>query len=342
MKKLIVLLLILAVSRATVTFGNPNTGLSIRDYFLGNSNLSNANVNQVLALLVGPAGPPGPAGIAGRNGFRGLNGLDGRDGIPGAPGPVGPQGPIGPQGPAGPQGTPGLQGNPGLAGLPGATGPAGPIGPQGPIGSQGPIGVSGGSGPQGPAGTSVVVQQVSVGDPTQCSGRGGTKFISGLTISYACNGATSSSSGSSELGQGSINVGSCDEDQNVTFEIGTFYTGEDFVLDGVSILGVDGRCIDSTLFLYFKIKDTGLMYYPSAVYGLEDLITCELILTEGAGRSRTSISNDFLMPASTDCDRISFDNSSSPPTRVVEPSIRMNQIGTRDLNGLIGFEIVNT
>lgn len=325
-----------------MTFGNPNTGLSIRDYFLGNSNLSNANVNQVLALLVGPQGPPGPAGVAGRGGFRGLNGLDGRDGIPGAPGPIGPQGPAGPQGPEGPQGLPGIAGLPGAIGATGpqgSIGPQGATGPQGSTGPQGPSGSSGGAGPQGPAGTSVVIQQVAVGDFTQCSGRGGTKFIAGLSVSYACNGSSSSSDGGRDLGQG-IYFGSCDENGNVGFEIKTFYTGVDFVLDGVDILDVDGDCIDSTLSLYFKIKSTGALLFPGAVYGLEDLITCELLLTEGSGRTRSSNSNTFSMPASTSCDRISFDNSTSPATRISEPNIQMSQIGTRDLNGLIGFEIV--
>lgn len=328
MKRLFILLLILAISRATVTFGNPAAGLSIRDYFLGNSALANANVNQVLALLVGPEGPPGPAGVAGRDGFNGINGLNGLDGIPGAPGPVGPQGPQGETGPAGAQGA---QGIPGLQGLPGATGATGA---QGPSGAQGAAGAPGAAGPAGPAGTSVVIQQVAVGDATQCSGRGGTKFIAGLTISYACNGATStsSSSGSSSLGQGTIDIGSCDADGEVTFEIKTFYRGDDFVLDGVKILGVDADCIDSTLTLYFKIKESGSLLLPAASYSIGDLLTCNLQLTE-ARRSGSGDANSFTMLPSTNCARESA-------SRVAQSAILMSAIGTRDLNGLIGFEIV--
>ena len=316
MKRLLILLLILAVSRASVTFGNPNSGLSIRDYFLGNSAVANANVNQVLALLVGPQGPPGPAGVAGRNGFNGINGFDGRDGIPGAPGPVGPQGPIGPQGPQG------------EAGAAGATGAAGAQGATGATGAQGP------AGPQGATGTSVVIQQVAVGDSTQCSGRGGTKFIAGLTISYACNGAGGSSTGSTtSLGQGTIDIGSCDENGTVTFEIDTFYRGDDFVLDGVRILDVDADCIGSTLILYFKIKESGLLALQSAPYSIGDLMTCSLLLSSGI-RSGSGDANIFEMPAGTSCAR-------ENQARVAQTRILMSAIGTRDLSGLIGFEIVN-
>ena len=327
MKKLIVLLLILTVSRASVTFGNPNSGLSIRDYFLGNSAIANENVNQVLALLVGPEGPPGPAGVAGRNGFNGINGLDGLPGIPGAPGPVGPRGPQGERGEIGPQGPIGLQGIAGPAGSQGPAGATGAAGQTGATGAQGP------AGPAGLAGTSVLIQQVAVGDSTQCSGRGGTKFISGLTISYACNGATSSSTGgSSSVGQGQLDIGSCDSDGQVTFEIATYFRGDDFVLDGVKIFGVDADCLGSKLFLYFKIKETGTIFLPSALYSLGDLATCGLDLdpsiSTGSGDAHI-----FNMPAGTDCLRESAN-------RVPGDPIAMSLIGTRDLNGLIGFEIV--
>ena len=327
MKRLIVLLLILSISRATVTFGNPNTGLTIRDYFFGNSAVANSDVNQVLALLVGPQGPPGPAGVAGKDGFNGINGLNGRDGIPGAPGPVGPQGPQGERGDIGPQGLVGL------TGATGAQGPAGAIGPQGLPGSDG---------------ASVLIQQIAVGDPAQCSGRGGTKFISGLTISFACNGATgpagatgatgargpaggsSSSSASNSLGQGEIDIGSCDD--QVTFKIGTYYRGDEFVLDGVRILDVHRDCLNSKLVLYFKIKSSPTLFLPSASYAAGDLATCDLDLAPSISKGSED-SHIFDVPSDTECDL-------ETEAKVGKGKIFMYAIGTRDLSGLIGFEIV--
>ena len=133
------------------------------------------------------------------------------------------------------------------------------------------------------------------------------------------------------MGQGTIDIGSCDGDGAVTFEIKTFYRGDDFVLDGVRILGVDADCIGSTLSLFFKIKETGTLALQSAGYSIGDLMTCNLELSS-AIRTGSGDANSFSMPASTSCAR---ENSA----RVAQASILMSSIGTRDLNGLIGFEI---
>ena len=92
MKKFILALVIFSLMRVTFAYAQTNTPITIQNFFLGNSISSNASLNQVLALLIGPEGKPGPAGVAGRDGFIGLNG---RDGLPGAPGVVGAQGPAG-------------------------------------------------------------------------------------------------------------------------------------------------------------------------------------------------------------------------------------------------------
>jgi hypothetical protein len=123
MKKMTLFLAILIFSRIGVAYGADLAPNGIQNFFLGTSNNNGTNVNQVLALLVGPAGPPGPAGVAGRDGFQGINGVNG---MPGAPGPVGQTGPAGPAGPAGANGAPGGQGVPGPIGPTGPTGPAAP------------------------------------------------------------------------------------------------------------------------------------------------------------------------------------------------------------------------
>ena len=59
-----------------------------QDYFFGVKNAS-SNLNQVLALLVGPAGAPGPVGVVNQDGLVGIEGVIGKDGLPGAPGAAG-------------------------------------------------------------------------------------------------------------------------------------------------------------------------------------------------------------------------------------------------------------
>lgn len=84
MKKFALLLLLVSLTRIGVAYAdttNPDSG----DY-LFNSQQAAANLNQVLALLVGPKGDPGPAGVAGKDGLIGLNGVDGLPGAPGAAG----------------------------------------------------------------------------------------------------------------------------------------------------------------------------------------------------------------------------------------------------------------
>jgi len=135
MKKMTLFLAILILSRVGIAYGADTAPNGLQNFFLGTSNSNAANINQVLALLVGPAGPPGAAGVAGRDGFVGLNGVAG---MPGAPGPVGQTGP------AGAQGVAGVAGPAGPAGPAGAPGPAGPAGPAG-TGSGGTLGYTGGT-----------------------------------------------------------------------------------------------------------------------------------------------------------------------------------------------------
>jgi hypothetical protein len=114
MKRFITLLLVLSLfkigSAYAATPANTNDNSRI---IFGTTKAKTANVNQVLALLVGPQGRIGPVGLTGPRGFQGING---QDGLPGAPGPAGATGPSGPAGPAG------------ATGATGATGPAGPAG----------------------------------------------------------------------------------------------------------------------------------------------------------------------------------------------------------------------
>lgn len=116
MKKVTFFLLILAFTRIGISFGAPGDAAGTQNFFLGGTTNGNSNINQVLALLVGPAGPPGPAGIAGADGYPGLPGAPGIAGVQGPAGPQGLQGLPGPAGPQGLQGLPGLKGDPGTGG----------------------------------------------------------------------------------------------------------------------------------------------------------------------------------------------------------------------------------
>ena len=65
MKKFAVLLVVLSLTRIGVAYADTTNGADSRNYFFGTKSAA-ANLNQVLALLVGPKGDPGPAGVAGR------------------------------------------------------------------------------------------------------------------------------------------------------------------------------------------------------------------------------------------------------------------------------------
>lgn len=131
--------LLLAFSRVGVALGMGPTPVGIGNFFLGSPPITESNLNQVLGLLVGPAGSPGVAGVSGANGKDGLTGLAGIPGVngvngrDGAPGTAGSQGA---QGVAGPAGIPGAQG---------VAGPAGPVGAPGTGGGGGFLGVGGGN-----------------------------------------------------------------------------------------------------------------------------------------------------------------------------------------------------
>lgn len=311
MKKLAAILIILTFAKIGTAYADTNQPLTIRSFFLGTSPSADANLNQVLALLVGPRGEPGPAGVAGRDGFIGMNGQAGKDGIDGAPGPIGPQG---------------IQGLQGVQGIQGAVGPEGQRGP---------------AGPPGASGTTVLAVVVAVGT-SECNGNGGTKFVTGGTTTYACNGVAGGGSGGTggttfTFGQGRVEIGTCDGDATVGFTFPTRWSGTDFFLNQVKVTGVDGDCIGATLKLYFKIKTNGPIYVPASDYSLGDFIVCEHPLTDSepglSPNPRTLLTNEFALLATKSCSRT---NAAGAP----RPSILLGDIGTRDLSDWVGFEIL--
>jgi hypothetical protein len=88
------------------------------------------------------------------------------------------------------QGPRGKTGKTGPAGPAGPTGPAGPAGPAGPGGAKGDAGApgtNGTNGTNGANGTSVLASNEATGT-ANCEGRGGSKFVTGATTTFACNG----------------------------------------------------------------------------------------------------------------------------------------------------------
>jgi hypothetical protein len=308
MKKLVAILLILTFAKMGVAYADTNQPLTIRNFFLGSSPSADANLNQVLALLVGPQGKPGAAGVAGRDGFIGMNGQDGRDGIAGAPGPIGPQG------------IQGARGLPGAAGADGARGPAGAT---------------------GATGATVLAVVVATGT-SECSGNGGTKFVTAGATTYACNGvAGSGGSGGSggttfTFGQGRVEIGTCDADATVGFTFPTRWSGTDFFLNQVRVTGIDGACIGATLKIYFKIKTSGTIFVPSSNYSLGDILICSHGLTSSepglAANPTTLTTNTFAVTSSKSCARTNSSGSAAS-------DVLLGDIGTRDLSDWVGFEI---
>ena len=206
-----------------------------------------------------------------------MNGQDGKDGLPGAPCSVGP------------------------TGATGAQGPAGPAGAQGPAGAPGLIG------------TTVLAVVVAEGS-SECGGLGGSKFVIGATTTYACNGSGGSGGTTFTFGQGRVQIGTCDTNAEVGFTFPTRWSGEDFYLNKVTVTGVDGHCIGSTLKLYFKIKTSGTIYITSSGYGLGDNIVCSHPLRDTepglASNPGTRTDNVFTINSSTSC--IHTDSASNP------------------------------
>jgi hypothetical protein len=188
MKKMVFFVLLLAFSRVGVALGMGPTPVGIGNFFLGSPSITESNLNQVLGLLVGPAGSPGVAGVSGANGKDGLTGLAGIPGVNGVNGQ---------------DGAPGTAGSQGIQGV---AGPAGPVGAPGTGGSGGFFGVGGGKVSLGSCDDSVninvtqtfqltkfdwattVVTNIAgiVGTSNGCAGQYATMYVSALGNTYSC------------------------------------------------------------------------------------------------------------------------------------------------------------
>ena len=227
MRKLALLVFILLFTRGLSFYaaGSAPTQANLFDnLLLGYEIQGSGNLNQVLALAIGPRGLAGPAGVAGKNGFVGLNGFDGRDGIDGAPGPIGPGGPMGPTGSVGVAGAPGPAGANGANGAPGIDG------------ARGSAGANGAAGANGTPGAAVAVISLPVGD-VHCSA-GGVKLVSSDgNASFVCSGSASVT-----LSGGSAEIFACDDAVNLGMISHFDTSNRRFILDGIRVSDLSSTC----------------------------------------------------------------------------------------------------
>lgn len=241
MKKFAVILVLLSLTRVGVAYADTNSSTT---YFFGEKNAT-ANLNQVLALLIGPKGEPGKAGVVGKNG---LNGKDGRDGVDGKDGAQGPQGLIGP---------------PGSSILTAAfSGVRGPC-------TNGGFYASDGNG-------NIVYS---------CNGTNGTNGLNGANGTNGTNGTGGGSGGGTlGYGQGEVSVGACEADNKIVIQPTRTFTGTDFVFTAFNLgdpTVTDGdihdTCAGKTVSIYLKIKASSLTN-TSGHYLVNDIVKCTYTL----------------------------------------------------------------
>ena len=307
MKKILSILLILAMARIGFTFLDSSTAdvqvapvANQEDYFFGVKN-AQSNFNQVLALLVGRDGTPGPVGVAGRDGLIGVNGTVGQPGLPGAPGAAGQSGRDG----AGVialsfSGREGSCTNGGIR----FTDAAGVVS-FACNGTPGPAGAPGSQGAQGAAGT---------------GGSGGTL----------------------DFGQGNISISACEADGVIKIDVKKLYTGDDFRLNeftvgsGTSPGDILDTCAGKTVALYLKVipgtlKNGGTLGNANFNYQSNDILKCTATLPGASGWPTSSPQFTFTS-SSLSC----VNQTTNLPAGA---SLTFDEISSADYLSTVGFEI---
>ena len=317
MKKFAVILVILSLTRIGVAYADSTNTTNSQNYFFGTKS-AQANLNQVLALVVGPEGEPGPAGVAGKDGLIGMDGKDGRDGLDGAPGAVG------------------------------ATGAAGPAGAS--------VLAVAFTGAQGTCSTGGVKFTDGAGTVTYtCNGTNGLNGLNGTNGINGTNGVNGGNGGGGSLtyGQGVVQVGACDSDGVVALDVTRKFNGVDFVFNqftfgdsAVTDGDVDPACSGLPLAVYITIgnsvtKDYRRMYQPG------DVITCSKVISNNPWPTSNPqfIFNDSLTPnickITSRASSVTsyFAGRSETPATVLNSTLAIEDISTADYTDRIGFSI---
>ena len=315
MKKLSLLLLLVSLTRIGVAYADTTNPATSQDYFFGTKQAA-ANLNQVLALLVGPKGDPGPAGVAGKDGLIGLNGVDGLDGAPGV---------------AGLNGKDGVDGKDGVSVASAAF-----------AGAQGTC-TNGGTKFTDALGTITYA----------CNGTNGAPGTPGTPGAPGAPGAPGGGSGggSSNLGQGVLSITGCESDTVMTMMPTRKFTGSDFVFSSI-LLGdqssstgrIENTCAGQTTSFYFSIDST---HTPaSSAYAAGEIIKCSAILPNVANWSSNSPWQYTFLPSAI---WLGSNSGSTRPTYELRTrcyknsgagsEIELDSINTKDYINGIGFEI---
>ena len=317
MKKLTIVLLLLSLTRIGVAYADTTNPSTSQDYFFGTKQAA-ANLNQVLALLVGPAGAPGPAGVAGKDGLIGLNGVDGLDGAPGA---------------AGVNGKDGVDGKDGISVASAAF-----------TGAQGTC-TNGGTKLTDATGTVTYI----------CNGANGAPGPAGANGINGTNGINGGSGGGGSLtyGQGIITVGACDTDGVVAFDVKRKYNGTDFVFSQFTVGDsrvtdgdVDAACNTLTFSIYITIAPT-VAVSSTRMYQPGDLIVCSKVITSAPWPTTNPqfTFTDQLTPgickisSRTTATSTYITNNSVSVLTTVGSTLAIEEISTADYTDQIGFSI---
>ena len=315
MKKFAVVLLVLSLTRIGVAYADTNNAANSQNYFFGVKSAA-ANLNQVLALLVGPKGDPGPAGVAGKDGLIGMDGKDGKDGKDG------------------------LDGAPGAVGLPGAAG-------------TGVISVAF-TGAQGTCTSGGVKFTDAAGAITYaCNGRNGSDGANGINGTNGINGGGTGGGGSLTYGQGVIQVGACDTDGVVAMNVTRKFNGTDFVFEqftfgdsNVTDGDVDAACSGLPMSAYITISNTLTKDYTRK-YQPGDVIACTKTYSTNPWPTTNPqfTFNDQLTPNICKItSRVAavttyFAGRNETPVTVLNSTLNIEDISTADYTDRIGFSI---
>lgn len=319
LKRLVVALAIFSLSGIGITYAAGTDTNAVQNFFLGGTDIGNPNLNQVLALLVGPQGVPGPAGVAGADGFVGMNGQDGKAGLDGAPGAVGPQGPAGAQGPAGPAGAQGPAGANGVSVVTVQLQTGNANCPQGGAKFTDAAGtVTYACNGSAEGGGAVTATSLPTNDPNCVNG--GTKFTDAAgTNTYACNGSITQS----DLGLGNIALSACDNDVRVA--IRTDFNGVFFSMASVALSNVDERCNGSKLEVYVPIKTEGVKKGSSPLYRVDtpaDIIACTI--------NPVAVNNGVITVS---------DQTASCKVKRTGETIRLEEVNAQDVGTNVGLTL---
>ena len=252
-----------------------------------------------------------------------------------------------------------------LVGPKGPPGPAGVAGRDGFVGMNGTNGLPGAPGPAGLNGTSVIVVALQPGDKN-CP-IGGSKLTDGTgAIAFVCNGlpgapgaagangingtnGTNGSGGGSydttTIGQGILNIGTCDDAVNIA--LNHTFTGTQFLMKSAVVSNIKGACGNGTNYLsvYLPIKTTGTKVGPSGSNYLvttpQQIIKCTVGPLTSAALPSVESNTVTVSDVSVGGFTATCINQAAAAPNGANSSILLSDISAQDIDNKLGFTIGN-